>query len=143
MSHSNFSNCLDTNSLIDEINESCNLSQSHKESGNDSLDNINIKLLEPVDSIENINIELLEPISTTLTPPAHPMTRLIKVSREGQRKQRSFKSRTATMMNHTVQRQKKTTEQLDYLNSLFKRLGGNWSTKVKREAMKKTGLTRT
>lgn len=67
---------------------------------------------------------------------------LVKVSRAGRRKQKSFKSRTASMMNHTVHRQKKTTEQLEYLQSLFKRLGGNWSTKIKREAMKKTGLTR-
>ena len=68
--------------------------------------------------------------------------RAIKVSREGLRKQKAFKSKTASMINRTATRQKKTAQQLEYLNNLFKRLKGNWSTKVKREAMKKTGLTR-
>ena len=44
---------MDTNSLIDEINESYN--QSLKQSSEDSID--------------HVNIEMLEPISTTLSPP--------------------------------------------------------------------------
>ena len=51
--NSSDSNCMDTNSLIDEINESYN--QSLQQSSEDSND--------------HVNIEMLEPVSTTLTPP--------------------------------------------------------------------------
>ena len=85
---------METNSLIDEINESYN--QSLQQSSNDSID--------------HVNIEMLEPVSTTLSPPA-PMTsdmpavkRVIKVSREGLRKQKAFKSKTASMINRTATR---------------------------------------
>ena len=93
---------METNSLIDEINESYNQSLQH--SSNDSID--------------HVNIEMLEPVSTTLSPPA-PTTsdmpasaasdeptvkRVIKVSREGMRKQKAFKSKTASMINRTATR---------------------------------------
>ena len=118
----------DTNSLIDEINDSCR--QSHREEVND-VD----------ESIDNINIELLEPITTTAVQTS-TSTMSPKVSREGLRKQKIHKSLTATMINRTIHRKKKTAEQLEYLNNLYKKLNGNWDGKVKREAMRKTGLSR-
>ena len=41
-----------------------------------------------------------------------------------------------------MRRRKKTAAQVDYLKSLFHRLGGKWNGKVRREAMQKTGLSR-
>lgn len=50
----------------------------------------------------------------------------IMVSREGKRKQRvsSNKSTPANMIQHQVRRRKKTAAQVDYLKSLFHKLGG-------------------
>jgi len=66
--NSSDSNCMDTNSLIDEINESCN--QSHFSHVNDSINQSHQSYKDTGDdSIDNINIELLEPISTQLLQP--------------------------------------------------------------------------
>jgi DNA invertase Pin-like site-specific DNA recombinase len=46
------------------------------------------------------------------------------------------------MINHDVSRRKKTPEQVAYLMELFERLGGEWDGKVRKEAMRKTGLSR-
>ena len=46
------------------------------------------------------------------------------------------------MISHNVKRKKKTADQVEYLRSLFFKLGGEWSGKVRKEAMQKTGLSR-
>lgn len=71
---------MDTNSLIDGLNDS---HHSKEETIEDSLD----------------NICLLQPIPTA-----------VKVSREGLRQQKRTQSRTAAMINRTVHRKKKTSE---------------------------------
>ena len=48
----------------------------------------------------------------------------------------------ATMISHRVKRRKKTAEQIEYLRELYFRLGGEWDGKVRKEAMRKTGLSR-
>ena len=63
------------------------------------------------------------------------------VSREGKRKLKAGHS-PATMIQHNVRRKKKTTAQVEYLRNLFEQLGGNWDGKVRKEAMRKTGLSR-
>ena len=62
------------------------------------------------------------------------------VSRAGIRKY--HKSLTASMINNTVRRRKKTDDQVKYLRTLFHQLGGSWDGKMRREAMHKTGLSR-
>ena len=46
------------------------------------------------------------------------------------------------MISHRVKRRKKTAEQIEYLRELYFRLGGEWDGKVRKEAMRKTGLSR-
>ena len=46
------------------------------------------------------------------------------------------------MIRHSVRRKKKTPEQVEYLRRLFKELGGEWDGSVRKEAMRKTGLSR-
>ena len=46
------------------------------------------------------------------------------------------------MIKHNVRRKKKTPDQVEYLRELFFRLGGEWDGKVRKEAMRKTGLSR-
>ena len=48
----------------------------------------------------------------------------------------------AVLIKHRVKRKKKTNEQVEYLRELFFRLGGEWDGKVRKEAMRKTGLSR-
>lgn len=48
----------------------------------------------------------------------------------------------ATLIKHRVKRKKKSPEQIEYLRELFFRLGGEWDGKVRKEAMRKTGLSR-
>jgi predicted DNA-binding transcriptional regulator AlpA len=48
----------------------------------------------------------------------------------------------ANMIQHDVKRKKKTPEQVAYLQELFQRLNGEWDGKVRKEAMRKTGLSR-
>ncbi len=51
-------------------------------------------------------------------------------------------SSPANLINHNVGRKKKTPEQVSYLLELFQRLNGEWDGKVRKEAMRKTGLSR-
>ena len=46
------------------------------------------------------------------------------------------------MIKHNMRRKKKTPAQVDYLRELFFRLNGEWDGKVRKEAMRKTGLSR-
>ena len=80
MEDKNSSHCMETNSLIDELNE------SHQSREEETIE----------DSIDNITL-------------LHPLFRPINISREGLRKQKT-KSKTASMINRTVHRKKKTTE---------------------------------
>ena len=64
----------------------------------------------------------------------------IKISREGKRKKHV--SQAASMIKHNVRRRKKTEDQVAYLRTLFDKLGGKWDGKVRKEAMKQTGLSR-
>ena len=74
--------------------------------------------------------------SSTVEEVATPVV----ISREGKRKQRV--SAAASMIQHNVRRRKKTASQVDYLRTLFHKLGGKWNGQVRREAMQKTGLSR-
>ncbi len=51
-------------------------------------------------------------------------------------------STPANLIQHNVRRKKKTPEQVAYLQELFQRLDGEWDGKVRKEAMRKTGLSR-
>jgi len=46
------------------------------------------------------------------------------------------------MANRASRRCKKSADQVAYLNELYKRLGGKWDGKCRKEAMAKTGLSR-
>jgi G:T-mismatch repair DNA endonuclease (very short patch repair protein) len=46
------------------------------------------------------------------------------------------------MIKHNVRRKKKTAEQVEYLKELYYRLDGMWDGKVRKEAMRRTGLSR-
>lgn len=51
---------------------------------------------------------------------------MIMVSREGKRKQRAANT-PANMISHQVRRKKKTATQVEYLKTLFHKLGGKWN----------------
>ena len=51
---------------------------------------------------------------------------VLKVSREGKRKLRATNT-PANLIQHQVRRRKKTSSQVDYLKSLFHKLGGKWN----------------
>ena len=62
----------------------------------------------------------------------------VKISREGRRKQYAQSNKH----HQEVRRNKKTASQVEYLRSLFKKLGGEWDGKFRKEAIQKTGLSR-
>lgn len=109
----------------DEDDQENNLSEMSQEQHD-----IQISDLQPV-QVLNSNEH-----STNTSEKAQPLF----ISREGKRKQHV--SSPATMISHNVRRRKKTSSQVDYLRTLYNKLGGKWNGQVRKEAMQKTGLSR-
>lgn len=150
--------------LFDDEYEQCNdfsteqLSGTHMSSSNQtpSCNDCSISLFhyENFSSYEeNINVDdiLNNETSQNLQPPALaedqdfavqsiPEIKPV-VSREGLRLM-SKKSSSSSAQNGGVRRRKKTEAQVEYLTKLYKRLGGKWDGKVRKEAMAATGLSR-
>lgn len=60
------------------------------------------------------------------------------ISREGLRQA----AKKSSAQSGGVRRRKKTAKQVEYLTTLYNRLGGKWDGKVRKEAMAATGLSR-
>ena len=110
----------DTNSFLDDLSD-------------------NKLLTETSDDGQNL-IAQLKPVSVLASNENTSKSVGPLMSREGIRKK--YKSQAASMIHHTVCRRKKTDDQVKYLRILFNQLGGRWDGQMRREAMKKTGLSR-
>ena len=106
----------------------------------ETLSNFNIE--------DNFNIDQVITNETNLSPAAlaplederETKVQNIKpvVSREGLRQA----GKKSSAQSGGVRRRKKTANQVEYLTTLYKRLGGKWDGKVRKEAMAATGLSR-
>lgn len=83
--------------------------------------------------------EISEAVSSNADMDGIEDTYMVATPKESQK---SKNSSPANLINHNVGRKKKTPEQVSYLLELFKHLNGEWDGKVRKEAMRKTGLSR-
>ena len=109
-----------------EINMvSCDESASSPAATNDESHNL-ISNLRPVQVPTSSNDEDSSDHSTATDEEKPAEQQVLMVSREGKRKQRAAHT-PANMIQHQVRRRKKTASQVDYLKTLFHKLGGKWN----------------